>query len=226
MAQKVLVGIVHEPITKGLRDQITVEPGAELCDGRDPDGNYVFTSAVARCELKGFTEACDAIDAIHAALERENEKLRKEQKEWSIGATEAMAFVDRLTDAAEKREEVTILGVDYTALPLDADGEPIHVGDEMDTSSFGTVEVEGFVHSAIAFYNYEDQQARLCTSPAKLCHHHKPVVADLLREFAESIGEHSAMYTSGAINADERQEADERAIEHYAKRLQLAEVDE
>lgn len=216
MAQEVLVGIVHEPITKGLR---------ELMSYQAVVGTDTFKSRVA-ADPDAFDAACDDIDAIHAALERENEKLRKGQKEWSIGATEAMAFVERLTDAAERRDEVTILGVDYAALLLDADDVPIHVGDMMDTDCFGTVEVEGFIHSAIAFYIYEDQQARLCTSPAKQCHHHEPAVADLLREFAESIGGHSAMYTSGAINADERQEADERAIEHYAKRLQLAEVDE
>ena len=214
MAQRVTEDLDHEPITKGLRDQITVEPGAELCDERDPEGNYVFTSAVVRCELKGFTEACNAIDAIHAALERENAKLRKKQKEWSIGATEAMAFVDRLTDAAEKREEVTILGVDYTALPLDADGVPIHIGDVMDTNAFGTVEVEGFIHSAIAFYNYnEDQQARLCTSPAKLCHHHKPTVADLLREF----------YVLAVRGKEAHAEdVDEDVLAEYAAKLRLA----
>ena len=144
-------------------------------------------------------DMCDNIDAIHKALEDASAEMRE--------------FCNRLEDAAKKREDLTIFGTDYTALPLDADGVPIHVGDVMDTSAFGTVEVEGFIHSAIAFYNYnEDQQARLCTSPAKLCHHHKPTVADVLREFADGIKDQNADFT-------------ELAIAEYAKRLKLAEGD-
>ena len=70
----------------------------------------------------------------------------------------------------------------YQLLPKDADGEYIHIGDMIDTEHFGTVEVEGFVHSSIAFYNYAGQPAYICTSPTTLCHHHAPTVEDLLRE--------------------------------------------
>lgn len=37
-------------------------------------------------------------------------------------------FCERLDDAATKREDVTLWGVDYMPLPVDADGVPIHVG--------------------------------------------------------------------------------------------------
>lgn len=147
----------------------------------------------------GLTDLCDNIDAIHKALEGKYADLR--------------GFANRVREAAENHEDMTVFGGEYMALPLDADGEPIHVGDEMDTSSFGTVEVEGFVHSAIAFYNYEDQPARLCTSPAKLCHHHKPTVADLLRDML-----HDWFY------ADTKEEEAE-IIERFAKLLQLADGD-
>ena len=71
----------------------------------------------------------------------------------------------------------------HVKLPVDADGEVIHIGDEMDVEHFGTVEVEGFVHNSIAFYNYTGQPAHICTSPAALCrHHHEPTVEDVLRE--------------------------------------------
>lgn len=75
---------------------------------------------------------------------------------------------------------------EYVKLPVDADGVPIHIGDEVDTEHFGTVEVEGFVHHSVAFYNYSEQPAYLCTTPTSLCrHHHEPTVEDVLREFAK-----------------------------------------
>ena len=40
-----------------------------------------------------------------------------------------VGFCKRLEDVAAKREDVEIFGVEYTALPLDADGVTIHVGD-------------------------------------------------------------------------------------------------
>lgn len=160
-----------------------------------------LTRLVMSDQTKGELRAlCDGIDAIHKSLEDANAEMRE--------------FCNRLEDAAKKREDVTIFGTDYTALLLDADRVPIHVGDVMDTSAFGTVEVEGFIHSAIAFYNYEDSQARLCTSPAKLCHHHKPTVADLLRDMLR-----------GWLYADTEEKKAE-IINSFAKRLQLAEVEE
>ena len=38
-------------------------------------------------------------------------------------------FCGRIEQAAANREDVTLWGVDYVALPVDADGVPIHVGD-------------------------------------------------------------------------------------------------
>ena len=42
---------------------------------------------------------------------------------------QVVGFCKRLEGAAANREDVEIFGVEYTALPLDADGVPIHVGD-------------------------------------------------------------------------------------------------
>lgn len=175
-----------DPITKALRERLKV---TAVMLGHEP--STLLT--------KGVLAECDNIDAIHKALEQENADMRD--------------FCERVEQAAQARENVTLWGVDYAPLPLDADGMPVHVGDMMDTSSFGTVEVEGFVHSAIAFYNYEDSQARLCTSPAKLCHRHKPTVADLLRDML-----HDWFY------ADSEEEEAE-IVERFAKRLQLADGD-
>ena len=148
----------------------------------------------------GLTDLCDNIDALHKSLEDKFIVLRD--------------FCEHVKQIAHARKDVTLWGTDYMAMPLDADGVPVHIGDMMDTSAFGTVEVEGFIHSAIAFYNYnEDQQARLCTSPAKLCHHHKPTVADLLREF----------YVLAVRGKEAHAEdVDEDVLAEYAAKLRLA----
>lgn len=103
----------------------------------------------------------------------------------------------------------------YIALPKDADGEYIHVGDMMDTEHFGTVEVEGFIHNAVAFYNYSGQPAYLCTSPANLCHHHhEPTVEDVMVEFATD-------WESAQDGEDKT-----AVLKEYAAKLRLAGEDE
>ena len=193
----------YKPITQGLREAMNL-------DGWATNGTYCVKLSADMDEFNGL---CDDIDALHKSLEQECEKLHEKvlnQRKQLADVQEAIErrnngvlkrrwqkkmdalkneneemrdFNYRVREAIRRHEDLTLWGADYTALPLDADGVPIHIGDVMDTSTFGTVEVEGFIHSAIAFYNYnEDQQARLCTSPAKLCHHHKPTVMDVLDE--------------------------------------------
>lgn len=58
-----------------------------------------------------FTQLCDAIDAVHAQLERENESLKAE--------------LDRVLGEQENRDG-------WVELPKDADGVPIRVGDTVE----------------------------------------------------------------------------------------------
>ena len=138
------------------------------------------------------------------------------------------AWLDRLKDAHE-REVDALRGETYldavsdsvlakhglVRMPKDADGKVIHIGDVMDTEHFGTVEVEGFVHSAVAFYNYSGQPAYICTAPANTCHYHAPTVEDVLREFA--------LACEDAGNAGPEVE---RIAAEYAAKLRLAEEGE
>jgi len=189
MAEDTINAGNYTPITQGLREYVRMHPVLKHT---------------------GLSDFLDNIDAVHKALETENAKLRKKQKEWSIGATEAMAFVDRLSDAAAKREEVTILGVDYAALPLDADGVPIHVGDDMQSviepASHGTVyRMELRRDGWWIYFSSVD------TRPTKCRHHHEPTVEDVLREMADR------------CYADEDEPRDRDAIvAEYAAKLRLA----
>ena len=133
-------------------------------------------------------------------------------------ADEITAIADRIDAEHESKVAEVASGWDYwesthIELPKDADGEYIHIGDEVETIDFGTVEVEGFVHHAVAFYSYSKQPAYLCTTPANLCHHHAPTVEDVLREFADEV----------YADADNEIRDRDFLCAKYAKRLTLAE---
>ena len=95
-----------------------------------------------------------------------------------------VGFCKRLEDAAAKREDVEIFGVEYTALPLDADGEYIHIGDVMEWCDSGeTLTVEG-IGSDVLFY-IDGENAEWTAARNK--RHHAPTVEDVLREFADEV---------------------------------------
>ena len=106
--------------------------------------------------------------------------------------TGARRFAERLEAAAAECADVTLFGTDYTALPVDADGEPIHVGDVMEERSGHTFEVA----SLMAFGGSDNwlvlSDPRNFSSfrePHDIRHHHAPTVEDVLREFVERLDE-------------------------------------
>lgn len=127
----------------------------------------------------------DHINGILDGIEREAKELADERDllktQWEAGVD----FDQRLEACADKREDVTLWGVDYTPLPVDADGVPIHAGDVLDGYS-KTIEVvemrygrSGWVLISRDGNGYAD-----C---AAFTHHHAPTVEDVLREFADEV---------------------------------------
>lgn len=125
-------------------------------------------------------DIADHIDAAHrAALE----KLAAQVDETS-GMRE---FCERLDQAATSREDVQLWGVDYTPLPLDADGVPIHIGDRVENNerverivlTDGSWEPSVYVEKLPnVLHEY------FCN---EISHYHAPTVEDVLREFAREI---------------------------------------
>lgn len=141
-------------------------------------------------------------DRIDAEAE-DNERFR----------SEAEPFCDRLREAAAERADVTLFGVDYVALPLDADGEPIRVGNVMEERSGYTFEVA----SLMAFGGSDNwlvlSDARNFSSfrePHDLRHHHAPTVEDVLDEFF------------GKANLPDGTQTRAEIIAEYAAKLRLA----
>lgn len=102
------------------------------------------------------------------------------------GYAEMLAFCKRTQDAAERREDVTLWGVDYTALPVDADGEVIHIGDMMEWYQGGNVFTVTALHLVSREWEVWGDDAEY--APDECRHHHEPTVEDVLREFAYGLG--------------------------------------
>ena len=124
-------------------------------------------------------------------------------------------FCRRVEEAANERSDVTMWGVDYIALPLDADGVPIHVGDYMERlERRGKVVALQLSDNPWGDGNHWAIQLEGEQAPTVLDtffrHHREPTVEDVLREFAEKFG---YLTTNGE---DERE-----LLADYVKRLQL-----
>ena len=141
-----------------------------------------------------FDRLCDAIDAVHANLERENESLRRE--------------LDRVLGEQEDRDG-------WVRLPKDADGEVWHVGD----SVVGEVNPKNPKAIERMIWYGPDSGWQLETNtiiypcPDRPRHHHEPTVEDVLREFGR--GWHEQMNGPETFDVADY-------VERYAAKLRLA----
>ena len=86
--------------------------------------------------------------------------------------------VDAMTDA-----ELAEHGL--VRMPVDAEGEPIHVGDVMEWCDSGeTLTVEGIGRDALFYIDGENAG---WTAARNKRHHHEPTVEDVLREFTDEV---------------------------------------
>lgn len=165
---------------------------------------------------EGFGNLCDAIDAIHANLERENDRLKQEAVDlknrldavrdgdgWRLGFDEGFASADDWL--ADNEDAMAEHG--WVRLPKDADGEYIHVGDVMDGYS-KTIKVVELRNAGT--WHLVDEFGNEWHDHAAFTHHHTPTVEDVLREMLDAWGE---------LPAEEENEA---IIAEYAPKLRLA----
>ena len=170
----------------------------------------------------------DRIDAEHEkAMSRAGQLLADAEKDrnynyanWqeckqkvlqgNITFGELNARIERLMDEMAHRIE----------LPKDADGEYIHVGDEMEpngaNSLFGqaSFEVRAMRYDEGGWEVYDRLGDRY--APSLLRHHHAPTVEDVLREFAEKVIDSQIPSVHPTY---------EEAIAEYAGKLRLAKED-
>ena len=148
------------------------------------------------CDEKELAAIADRIDAKH-------ERLMQEQP----------CTIDMVPITDENMERHG-----WVRLPVDADGVPIHVGDEL------TWLDEEVSHKVTCITLESDGGWWVFASgygkrPDKLRHYHKPTVEDVLREMHEKLDEVTALYVGEAIDSDERDHDEARIFAEYAARL-------
>lgn len=154
-------------------------------------------------------------DELRKRIDDEALLLSTRRELWNIAdridAEHEKAVADAFQDGASCEVNVDA----WVRLPVDADGVPIHVGDRLDGygKTIDVVEIRngrsGWVVISRDGNGYADTFA--------FTHHRPPTVEDILREFAERVGD--GLHTIGAMDT-------QVIIAEYAAKLRLAGEDE
>lgn len=194
-----------KPITTDLREKM------DTLGWYDEDGNIVCTTggkpasemACLVINSKTFGNLCDAIDAVQANLERENESLSECVRNQRRQLADVQDALERRNNGElkarwQKRlDELRDRFEDYKArsvlLPVDASGEVIHVGDVMShdrpcVKSPAPVDYMELWKGS-DFYGWTirlDESSAQGFSGCELRHHHpdtwERIIADALRQ--------------------------------------------
>lgn len=176
------------PITTELRDR-----AERYCNFKDDN--------IVKFNEEDFDCLCDAIDAIHAGLERDVEMWRDRAEDMRMERDEYLDSVHLWEFKCGSMVE----------LPRDADGVPIRIGDVMEwpDGDDEPFEVVGIGENGTLFYMYDDS----CEwTNAKNKVHHAPTVEEVLREMLDAWGELPSNATNEAVIAE------------YANKLKLADA--
>ena len=147
---------------------------------------------VARARI---LDECANIDALHKSLEDENAEMRD--------------FCERVEQAAQAREDLTLWGARYIAGPVDSQGVPITFDTPIER--WGMLEVISYnMHDKCWYVTGHDITApTLSAEECTVVLPPKPTVEDVLREFTRAILNQKAEYR-------------EQNIAKYAAKLRLA----
>lgn len=155
------------------------------------------------------TELWKIANRIDASYRVALEKLAAQLDESS----DMREFCERLSQAATNREDVTLFGVDYVALPMDADGVPIHVGDRVENNErvMRIVLTDGSWEPSVYIGKLPNVlHEHFCY---EISHYHAPTVEDVLREFAWQFAPEATTMSDQDF---------EDTVAEYAAKLRLA----
>ena len=90
---------------------------------------------------------------------------------------------------ADLRAEFDLMNDGWTRLPVDADGEPVHVGDVMEWPNGETFEVVGIGDGTLFYVEGDNDTLADWTGASTKHHHHTPTIEDVLCEFATKMSD-------------------------------------
>ena len=172
-------------------------------------------------------DIADRIDAEHARIVRQKvNKAHADGEQSAIRQLRSASKDHRRGYQLGHKEAMQEVQRTHVALPLDANGMPIHVGDVMEERSGHTFEVA----SLMAFGGTDNwlvlSNPRNFSSfrePHDIRHYKPPTVEDVLRDMHMKLDEVTALYVGEAIDSDERDRDEARIFAEYASKLQLKE---
>lgn len=150
------------------------------------------------------------------------DELRKYAREYKLTLNSSLEIADRIDAEHESAcREAYSKGMksiwlpdptEYIRLPVDADGEYIHIGDKVTIYGRCVYEVDGihFYKNNVSL-SYKGESGCGCDSANNFRHYHAPTVEDVLREFVTE------------FNRDDSELCDGEIIEQFAAKLQLRE---
>ena len=162
----------YTPITGELRELLADINWTKILDHVHTNGGGICDGDWLDHWHEQAEHVCDAIDAIHAQLERENESLKAE--------------LDRVL--GEQDNSATM------PLPLDIDGKPIRIGDVMEWYDGETFEVVG-IGGGVLFY-VKDGHEQADWTGASTKRHHAPDTWERIIEDARTCTGSAGNYTS------------------------------
>ena len=134
-----------------------------------------------------------------------------------IDAEHEKRIASVMNDALYHANEKDMADLGWIRLPKDANGEYIHIGDELDGYGYpnGGAYCKAIVNEVTILAGPKDSSYRswLMWDAAEVRHHHEPTVEDVLREFGDWY-----VHTKGGCDED-------GIIAEYAAKLQLKETE-
>ena len=158
-------------------------------------------------DLKGREMNIESLVELRNVI---NEQIARQQREH------LHRLLDSLVDDIERT---------YMKLPIDANGEPIHIGDEVRLNkNGGKFTVRGIGENSagnpvmwgVRELNAETTRHRI-DGEVRLVR--PDTVESLLKEFANKMNENIGEYVGEAIDGDEWRRLDEETIAEYAERI-------
>lgn len=204
-------------ITGELRGLLADINWTEIIDHMQTSAGAIVDGDWLDAWHEAASNACDAIDAVHSNLERENDRLRQERDMRAAMAEEAYnrGYDEGFASADDwlGQHEDAMAEHGWVKLPVDSDGVPVCVGDVMEGEKIGGGYCEPFEVIGYIMSNGELEPMDEHKCPRKhkyLRHHHAPTVEDVLLELLDEAEHFHSL------------EEEREAIAEYAAKLRLA----